>query len=89
MNAPGYVQGYAYASESVLEEHKAAAKEVAGIDRGKAIEHTEHLYGRNFYQLNPDLTDGLTDLQKVVLANGGPAPFGGSVEGRFVTVWND
>lgn len=39
--------------------------------------------------LDPVKVAGLTDLQKLVLADGQPSPFGGVVAGNTVTIYRD
>ncbi|MBM7767328.1 hypothetical protein [Glutamicibacter nicotianae] len=39
--------------------------------------------------LDPAKVEGLTDLQKLVLADGQPSPFGGVVTGNTVTIYRD
>ena len=62
---------------------------VAHIDRDKAVKRTRQTYSFDEYVLDPDLTAGLTDDQKIVLAYGEAPPFGGRVEGNTVTVFTD
>ncbi len=90
MGAPGYVQGHAMADPSVLRAHQEAWGRISRtIDRSKAVISTEPKYGHTVYILDSALTAGLTDLEKVVLAYGGTVPFGGSVSGTRVEVFND
>jgi len=39
--------------------------------------------------LDPVKVEGLTNLQKLVLADGQPSPFGGVVAGNTVTIYRD
>jgi hypothetical protein len=39
--------------------------------------------------MDPDKIAGLSDLEKLVLADGGPSPFGGQVTSNTVAVYTD
>lgn len=65
----------------------------------EAWEHVRHLhpadvsvthgYAHNIVQLDHDKTVGLSDLEKLVLADSGNACFGGEVHGNVVKVYTD
>lgn len=85
----GYVSGFAYASADVIAARKAVAATTAGIDRGAAIVSRTSGYHQNCIVLDPALTAGLTDEQKICLADDFHGPFGGSVNGNTVIVYTD
>lgn len=85
----GNVPGYAMAHAHVLEDHQAAWARVDNIDRSKAIEKVTRMHNAVEYTLDYQTCAGLSPLEKVVLANGGPAPWGGSAPGIKVTVFID
>lgn len=88
--APGYVPGFAFSTAAKKAEHEAAFAELADMDLTGAILRKEPEYNRFTVVLDPNKTAHLTDLQKVVLADGGcMAPFGGYVRGDRVTVYTD
>jgi len=88
--APGYVPGYAFASPDVRTQHEAAQAELNAMDLTGAILRKEPEYNKFTVTLDPAKTGHLTNLQKVVLADGGlMAPFGGYVNGDRVTVYTD
>lgn len=88
--APGYVRGYAFAGPEVRAEHEKAQAELAAMDLAGAVLRKEPEYNKFTVVLDPAKTAHLTDLQKVVLADGGlMAPFGGYVRGDRVTVYTD
>lgn len=89
MSAEGYVAGYAFGSAEAEELHKAARVKVATIDRESAVVERIDGYNRQRFRLDHSLTYHLTDLEKVVLAYGSPAPFGGYVNGVWVDVYTD
>ena len=84
----GYVDGFAYQKPVAAKEHSDAYVRVKHI--ADAVLRTEYEKGRNVVHLDPAKTDGLSDLEKLVLADT-PAlgPFGGRVEGSTVTVYTD
>jgi hypothetical protein len=82
----GVVKGQAYEPAEVREELLEAWKSVAHIDRAKAILGREYQRGRTVYRLDRALTEGLTAIQKVVLAHGGIPDWGGTARGYTVTV---
>ncbi|GAA5229222.1 hypothetical protein [Arthrobacter cryoconiti] len=81
------VNGYAFAGPEILDEHKAAFEQVKHIQG--AVLSDVSTYARRTKRMDPEKTKGLTDLQKLVLADGGPSPFGGHVDGNTVAVYTD
>ncbi|QFG14851.1 hypothetical protein SEA_LYMARA_50 [Arthrobacter phage Lymara] len=57
--------------------------------REELTEKVTPMYGRTEYTLNYEACANLSDIEKVALAYGGIPPFGGSVRGIRVTVFND
>lgn len=82
-----YVNGYAFAAPEAVQEHRDAWDRVKHI-KG-AILSDRSTYGRRTKTIDTDLTKGLTDLEKLVLADGGPSPFGGEVTSTTVVVYTD
>lgn len=88
--APGFVRGYAFAGPEARAQHEAAQAEINAMDLAGAVLRKEPGYNQFAVILDPNKTAHLTDLQKVVLADGGfMAPFGGYVNGNRVTVYTD
>ena len=88
--APGYVRGFAFAPAEVRVEHEKAQAEINAMDLRGAVVRKEPGYNQFTAILDPVKTGHLTNLQKVVLADGGlMAPFGGYVRGDRVTVYTD
>lgn len=86
----GYVRGFAFAPAEVRAEHEKAQEELAAMDLDGAVLRREPGYNQFIVVLDPAKTGHLTNLQKVVLADGGlMAPFGGYVRGDRVTVYTD
>lgn len=92
---PHSVKGTAYQSEQDGDAIKAAYLEAMEnvrelMERREELtEKVRYLHGRTEYTLNYDVCAGLSDIEKVALAYGGIPPFGGSVRGIRVTVFND
>jgi hypothetical protein len=82
----GAVKGQAYEPAEVREELVAAWNSVAHIDRDKAILSRDYRRGSTVYVLDRELTEGLTAIQKAVLAHGGVPDWGGNVTGYTVTI---
>jgi hypothetical protein len=85
----GYVKGYAFADSDVKVAHELAWHRVQQMNLAGAVLSRQSLYGRNEYRIDSVKTAGLSDLEKVVLVDGGPSPFGGNVSGSTVTVYTD
>jgi len=86
----GAYKGYAFNEGTQIETlHKSAWDKVKDIDRKTAITKVEHLYGRNVYHLESSAVEGLHEFEKLVLANGSPIPFGGSIQGNKAEIYND
>lgn len=81
------VVGYASRPDAVLAEHQNAWRSVVSFDREKAIIARADVHNRQRFRLDHGMTWHLTPLEKLVLAYGGPAPFGGSVNGVWVDVF--
>jgi poly-beta-hydroxyalkanoate depolymerase len=86
---PGAVKGYAMQTDDFLDAHKEAWAKVSKLDREAAVKTLKHGYGHTIYSIDATTAATLSTLEKVVLANGGPAPFGGWVSGNRVEVFND
>ncbi|ASX98720.1 hypothetical protein SEA_COLUCCI_50 [Arthrobacter phage Colucci] len=91
--APHSVNGLAY-QDNEAEIRAAYVEALESVRelmprRAELTEKVRYLYGRTEYTLNYDACNGLSDIQKVALAYGGIPPFGGSVRGIRVTVFND
>ena len=84
----GYIDGYAMRSKEVEDKHRAAWEYVKDLPRSEYIASKTAMYGRNIIVLTSEAA-GLSPLQKLVLADGGPCPFGGVVNGLRVEVYND
>ena len=85
----GYIEGYVSKDPTRRESHDSAWESVKDIDRKQAISKINPVYGRTIYELNARDTGDLEPLQKLVLAYGGTAPFGGTVRNNTVEVYND
>lgn len=85
----GFVDGFAFRGEDVKSNHDAAWASVADINRKQAVIKSSPIYGSTIYDLSATLCADLEPLQKLVLANGSPSPFGGTVRGMRVEVYND
>ena len=85
------VQGYATGNgldETTYQQHKDAWERVKHIQG--AILRKTYGYAQFTAVLDPKLTQGLTALEKLVLADGRTSPFGGCVEhGTTVIVYID
>lgn len=81
--------GYAYMSPEIREAHVAAWERVKELNLTAAVTSGETSYGRRTFLLDPEKTKDLTDLEKLVLADGGPSPFGGYVIDSTVVVYTD
>lgn len=55
----------------------------------QAVQNITHGYARNTVTLDSALTEGLTNIEKLVLADHGNACFGGEVHGTTVTIYTD
>ncbi|APC44845.1 hypothetical protein SEA_HUMPTYDUMPTY_50 [Arthrobacter phage HumptyDumpty] len=88
---PGSVKGLAYQAneEAIRAAYVEALASVRHLNREELTEKVTPMHRRTEYTLNYDACKGLTDIQKVALAYGGIPPFGGSVRGIRVTVYND
>jgi hypothetical protein len=82
----GAVKGQAYQPAEVREALVEAWNSVAHIDREKAIVSRDYQRGRTVYVLDREVTEGLTAIQKAVLAHGGVPDWGGYVTGYTVTI---
>ena len=80
-----YVSGY-WMDPDYEADHVAAWEQVKHIEG--AVLTDEVVSMMSTFTLDPALTTDLNPLQKLVLANGGPAPYGGQVQdGYVVTVF--
>ncbi|UTT40226.1 hypothetical protein NMP99_02910 [Glutamicibacter mishrai] len=67
--------------------HDIAYGRIVGIR--DAIVYRKQGFSQTTVVLDPDKVAGLTDLEKLVLADGQPSPFGGVVTGNTVTIYRD
>lgn len=67
--------------------HDQAYGSILGIR--DAIVSRKQGFSQTTVVLDPVKVAGLTDLQKLVLADGQPSPFGGVVTGNTVTIYRD
>ncbi|KUM31863.1 hypothetical protein AQ436_01730 [Arthrobacter sp. EpRS66] len=67
--------------------HDQAYGSILGIR--DAIVSRKQGFSQTTVVLDPAKVAGLTDLQKLVLADGQPSPFGGVVTGNTVTIYRD
>lgn len=88
---PGSVKGLAFQvdAEAIRAAYVEALAAVAHLNREELTEKVTPMHGRTEYTLNYDACAALSDIEKVALAYGGIPPFGGSVRGIRVTVYND
>lgn len=84
--AEGSVKGQAMSPPEVRDALLKAWQEVQHIDRNRAVLKREYMHGRTVYHLDPALVEGLTAVQKVVLAHGGVPDWGGYVTGSTVSI---
>lgn len=66
-----------------------AQEAIAGIDREAAILSRRVQHAWDTYELDPELTEHLSDFEKAVLASNGDLPFGYRVSGSTVHVNTD
>lgn len=67
--------------------HEEAFQKVLGLQG--AIQSVRPGETQTVVVLDPDMTAGLSPLEKLVLADGQPSPHGGWVNGHRVTVYRD
>ena len=84
----GYIEGFAFNTEDVLEAHKKRWESIKDLPRKEYVVYSNSVHGRTIYFLSEKARD-LSPLQKLLLANDGPVPFGGVVVDFKVEVYND
>jgi len=82
---PVFVSGFGDKKSYHL--HDQAYGSILGIR--DAIVSRKQGFSQTTVVLDPVKVEGLTNLQKLVLADGQPSPFGGVVTGNTVTIYRD
>ena len=82
-----HVKGYAFEGPEQATAHRGAWQKVKSIEG--AVLSKRSGYAHQMVELDAAKVDGLTSLEKLVLADRGPSPFGGEVHGNTVKIYTD